>query len=118
VLASAEGNKAGRGGRSDLALCNSPSQPPKLRIAIFFALCKMRRMESFAAIINAWPDPVKFAQDVGVTPSLVAVWKTRDTIPSAYWNWVVGGAERRGIDGVSFELLGRLSQAKRTKAAE
>ncbi len=70
-------------------------------------------MQSFVEIINAWPHPTKFAEDVGVTPALVAVWKTRDTIPAAYWNWVVAGAERRGICGISFELLGRLTQAKR-----
>jgi len=70
-------------------------------------------MKSFAAIINAWPHPSKFAEDVGVSPALVAVWKTRNSIPAAYWNWVVTCAEKRGIEGVSFELLRRLTQAKR-----
>ena len=70
-------------------------------------------MQSFVEIINAWPHPTKFAEDVGVSPALVAVWKTRDTIPAAYWNWVVTAAERRRIEGITLELLGRLTRDKR-----
>jgi len=73
----------------------------------------MVSMQSFTEIINAWPHPSKLAEDCGVSPALVAVWKSRDTIPAAYWNWVVDGAQRRGIDGISFDVLGRLIRAKR-----
>ena len=75
----------------------------------------MVAMQSFTEIINAWPHPSKLAEDCGVTPALVAVWKTRDTIPAQYWNWVVTGAARRGIEGVSFEALDRLTRARRPK---
>ncbi len=75
-------------------------------------------MQSFTEIINAWPHPSKLAEDVGVSPALVAVWKSRDTIPAAYWNWVVDAAQKRGIEGISFDVLGHLIRAKRTIPTE
>ncbi len=91
-----------------------PPLPPKRPRPDIRRLVNRGIMQSFTEIINAWPHPSKLAEDVGVTPALVAVWKSRDTIPAAYWNWVVDAAEKRGIQGVSFDVLGRLIRAKRS----
>lgn len=62
-------------------------------------------MESFADVIAAWPSQIDLAEDVGVNPKLVAVWKFRNAVPSAYWDRLITGAGRRGIRGVTLELL-------------
>jgi hypothetical protein len=75
-------------------------------------------MQRFTDIINAWPHPSKLAEDIGVTPALVAVWKHRDSIPSGYWLPVETAAMRRGIDGVTAHLMWGLARAKRQEAAQ
>ncbi len=75
-------------------------------------------MQSFTEIINAWPHPSKLAEDVGVTPGLVAVWKHRDSIPAVYWGDVENAAQRRGIDGVTYQKMGVLARTKRSEAAQ
>jgi hypothetical protein len=111
--ASAVGRDGSGDGEADIALCNPALSTDYFHLAITVCVVQRWGMESFVAIINSWPHPAKFAEDVGVTPALVAVWKTRDTIPAAYWSWVVAAAEKRQIDGISYTLLGNLRRAKR-----
>lgn len=75
-------------------------------------------MRTFAEIIAAWGDDAVFAEEVGAPRSLVAVWKHRNSIPAPYWGGVIAGAEKRGLDGVTLELLARLSRQRRSADAE
>jgi len=65
-------------------------------------------MNSFAAVIAAWPSAAAFADDLGVLDVTARAWKVRG-IPAAYWVDVVNAAQRRGIEGVTYELLAHLA---------
>ena len=73
----------------------------------------MRKFQSFAAVIAAWPSPHDFESDVGLRRGLAAVWKHRDSIPARSWARVVEAAQNRGIGGVRYGLLAELAAAKR-----
>lgn len=70
-------------------------------------------METFAAVIDAWPSPAEFAADVGVPLNNARVWKHRDSIPARYWPQVVAGAEARGLVGITLDLLAKLAARER-----
>jgi len=71
-------------------------------------------------IIEAWRkdgEPLKsglerFAHDVGVSENTAKQMRWRDSIGAGYWPRVVSGAQKRGIDGVTLELLATLRAAK------
>lgn len=62
-------------------------------------------MNTFAAIINAWESPGQLAEDLGEEPGTVRQWRNRDTLPDRVWKATVEAAERRGIAGVTLEVL-------------
>ena len=71
-------------------------------------------METFREIIDRWPKPSlqTFADDIGVVYVTAQLMRYRSSISSTHWDAVVAGAKRRGIDGVSLELLASIkSQA-------
>jgi hypothetical protein len=72
-------------------------------------------METFAAVIAAFPDGA-LADRLGVKRGLVALWKHRNTIPPEHWAGVVAAATADGIDGVTLEKLAEIA-ARRRKAA-
>jgi UDP-N-acetyl-D-galactosamine dehydrogenase len=73
----------------------------------------MSSFENFAAVITAWPSRRDFESDLGLRGGLAAVWKHRDSIPARSWAGVIEAAKRRGISGVSYDLLARLAATKR-----
>lgn len=75
-------------------------------------------MQTFTEIIAAWKDDAKFAEDVGTTRGLVAVWKHRNSIPAAYWNAVIASAARRELPGITLELLTSLTRSRRAIETE
>lgn len=75
-------------------------------------------MQTFAEIIAAWGDDALFAADVGVSRSLVACWKHRNSIPLTSWTATIAAAERRGISGVTLDLLHRLASQRRGAETE
>ena len=72
-------------------------------------------MEDFRAIIVKWPDLDALAADTGAGKEAIKKWKRRNTIPSEYWKGMVQGAARRGIEGVTADLMADI--AMRLKAA-
>ena len=81
-------------------------------------MCNCIGMETFIAVISCWKDNPELAADIGVTPSVVALWKHRDSIPADYWPHMVGAAERRGFSDITYALLARILAAKKgTKRA-
>lgn len=73
-------------------------------------------MNSFSEVIGQWETTADFAKDIGVQYVSAAAMKRRNSIPSAYWEQTVEAAKRRGIKGVTLQLLARLAR-KREAAA-
>lgn len=67
--------------------------------------------KSFASLIDRWPTLRDFASDVGVAYGTAQVMRFRDRIDDRYWVAMVEAAERRGLDGVTYEALARASLA-------
>jgi len=67
-----------------------------------------------ADIIALWPHIRSLAEDLGVKEASVRKWKDRDSIPAEYWLPLVAAAERRGIPGVTLELLAQIAAHKST----
>lgn len=64
-------------------------------------------MPTFADIINLWPKPapVTLGGDLGELPVTVRAWRTRNVLPDRTWKAAVEHARRRGIEGVTLEVL-------------
>ena len=74
--------------------------------------------ESFVAVIEAWENAEVLAGDINTTGGNTRIWKQRDSIPSSYWEAVVAAAGKRGLAGITYELLARLAARKRRPPAE
>jgi hypothetical protein len=70
-------------------------------------------MDTFAAIMAAWPTDADFARDIGIRPNHGQVMKARGSIPPGYWPDVVRAAEARRIEGVTIERLADIAAARR-----
>jgi hypothetical protein len=63
-------------------------------------------MSDVSEIISKWPSAEAFSDDLGLKyRSHGRVMKVRGRIPEARWPDVIAAAERRGIEGVTRELL-------------
>lgn len=56
-------------------------------------------------IIQKWPMTADLARDAGVERNAAQEWKNRGYIPGQYDVAIVEGAERRNIEGVTYETL-------------
>ena len=80
-------------------------------------------MQTFAELIDLWSKPTPeepahpLAVDLGVKSSLIAVWKHRNSIPSEHWAGVIASAAKRGVAGVTLEVMARLAALKRKDRA-
>lgn len=63
------------------------------------------QVADFAGIISLWPTAAAMASDLGVPPSTVRAWKSRNHIPADLWRQVVHSATNRGIKGVTYATL-------------
>lgn len=68
-------------------------------------------MEALSDIIDLWPSVEAFAQDAGVSISLVRVWKSRRSIPADRWAHIEAGASKRDIKGATASVMARLASA-------
>lgn len=66
-------------------------------------------MTTFTDIINLWPTATELAADVSQTGLVVRAWRNRNSIPAEHWLRVVDAAARRGIEGVTLDLLARIA---------
>lgn len=70
-------------------------------------------MKGFTEIIAKWPSLAALADDLGVQyVTAQAMWR-RGRISSSYWNALIAGAARRGIEGVTLEVLASISESQR-----
>ena len=67
-------------------------------------------MDTFACIIARWPTISALADDLGVQYVTAQAMARRQRIPSRHWNSLVAGAQRRGFDGVTLNLLADISE--------
>ena len=69
-------------------------------------------MLCFREIIDAWPSAAALAVDLGEESVTVRAWRARDVLPGRVWRRLVRVAARRGIPGVSLEVLAALAERK------
>jgi hypothetical protein len=69
-------------------------------------------MRSFTEVIEAFGGVVPFRDAMDLPDVNARQMKQRDSIPSRYWPQVVAAASERGIRGVNYETLAKLSAAK------
>jgi hypothetical protein len=62
-------------------------------------------METFSQLLDLWATRQEVAEDCGVEYGSVNQWHRRNSIPSKYWANLIAGAQKRGIQGVSYETL-------------
>lgn len=60
-----------------------------------------------AQIISLWPNLSDFADDIGVSENTAKQMRTRNRVNARYWPAMVAGAQARGIEGVSLEVLAK-----------
>ena len=72
-------------------------------------------MTTYTEIIDRWPSLTAYAGDIGVRYGTAQVMRYRGSIPAKYWKRVVAAAARRGIDGVSLELLASIEAEPRPR---
>ncbi len=79
----------------------------------------MQAIQSFPELLKLWPTISALAEDLGVKYLTARGWQQRGAVPAEYWLGLVASAEKRDIEGVTLELLAKLSaeQAGRTVAA-
>lgn len=65
--------------------------------------------KSIDSILSAWPSNAELAADLDLKrASHCRTMKARKRIPRAYWHDLVDAASRRGIPGVTIDLLKEL----------
>lgn len=74
-------------------------------------------MKTIPDIFRAFGGLLSFAEDTGINYSTVRSMSARKSIAAHYWPKIVKAAEKKGIEGVTFEALAKIRarQAKRAK---
>lgn len=72
-------------------------------------------MTSFQDIIALWGTPSALADDLEEPSRRVWAWKERNSIPARYWVAVVSAAEKRGLEGVTYDVLAEIAAASSDK---
>lgn len=66
-------------------------------------------MQTLSDVIEAFGGYAKLASALDCPPGTTSAWKTRGNIPVRYWSKIVEKAAELGIDGITFDVLGRLA---------
>ena len=70
-------------------------------------------MQSFHEIMDAWSSDIVLAEDLQIPASHARTMRARGSIPAKYWTPLVAAAQRRGIKGVTIEVLAEIKAAQR-----
>lgn len=73
-------------------------------------------MKTFREIIDAWISQDALAKDLKIPLGHVCVMRHRDSIPSDYWMGLVKAAKRRGVKGITIEVLHKIKAARKVAA--
>jgi hypothetical protein len=71
---------------------------------------------TFQNMIDAWPSLAAFADDAGVAENTAKGMRRRDSVHAAYWTGIVAGAAKRGIQGVTLEVLAELAKGRAARS--
>ncbi len=58
-------------------------------------------------ILALWPSFRAIERDLDVPQQTVGSWSSNEAIPAGYWSDLEASAERRSIEGVTFDVLAR-----------
>jgi hypothetical protein len=72
-------------------------------------------MTTYPEIIDRWPSLTTYASDIGVRYGTAQVMRYRGSIPARYWKRVVAAASKRGIEGVTLDLLASIEAEPRPR---
>lgn len=64
---------------------------------------------TFSEIIDLWPSAESLGGDIGVGGGTVRKWKSRNSIPGSFWLPIITAAAKRGIEGLTLDLLAALA---------
>jgi hypothetical protein len=80
---------------------------------------KTAREAPFAALLDAIPNVLQAAKEMGLPTSTLRHWRVRDNVPRAYWELLLVWARRKGLNQINMASLTRASEvvAKRQFAA-
>lgn len=82
-------------------------------------------IQTFADLLKQWPSAGALAEDLSASAAsedlqvkevTARMWRQRG-IPSEYWLGIVASAEKRGIEGVTLDLLAKLSAEQAGRVA-
>jgi hypothetical protein len=76
------------------------------------------RMTTYTEIIDRWPSLTTYAADIGVRYGTAQVMRYRGSIPAKYWKRVVSAAAKRGIEGVTLDLLASIEAEPRPRRSD
>ncbi|HMG49545.1 MAG TPA: hypothetical protein VK597_03055 [Inquilinus sp.] len=65
-------------------------------------------ISDFDELFDCWERPSCLATDLGISRQHLWMIRTRRSIPLRFWPRLISSAERRGIGGLSYDLLVRL----------
>ncbi len=66
-------------------------------------------MQTLSDVIDAFGGYAKLASALDCPPGTTSAWKTRGSIPARYWSKIVEKANELGIEGITFDVLGRIA---------
>jgi hypothetical protein len=73
-------------------------------------------MNSHTDIIDLWPTLREYASDIGVPYGTAQVMRYRRSIHARHWDDVVMAARKRGLEGVTHEVLAHVkAKGRRSK---
>jgi hypothetical protein len=75
-------------------------------------------MLTYTEIIDRWPSLTAYAGDLGIRYGTAQVMRYRGSIPAKYWKRVVAAAARRGIEGVTLDLLASIEAEPRPRRTD
>lgn len=65
--------------------------------------------------MDLWPTVADLAADLDFKYVTVAAWKQRNFIQPMYWPAIISAAQKRGIEGVTYETLTHAAQVSERK---
>jgi len=74
-------------------------------------------MQGFADLMMLWPQLTFISEDLDVPYDTVIAWKRRNSIPFEYWQGMIDSARHRGIEGVTYEVMGNALEQLRIERA-
>lgn len=63
------------------------------------------QIETFDDLVRAFGGPAPMAEELGIVRTAIPNWRRRGHVPPRQWGPIIDAAARKGIDGISYDLL-------------